>query len=162
MVPNPESERRSFINILHMPGLECPQLKVIRIDGSIYFGAVNHIAEELDRLRKQNPEQCHILVIGSGINFIDVAGCEMLATEAHSLHLTGGKLYLCGLKNEVLEVLRRGGYLKQIGEENIFHSKTAAVKSIVSRLDPQRCRYCKARIFKECEQMPKEEESRGP
>jgi len=137
-------------------------LKVIRIDGSIYFGAVNHIAEELDRLRKQNPEQCHILVIGSGINFIDVAGCEMLATEAHSLHLTGGKLYLCGLKNEVLEVLRRGGYLKQIGEENIFHSKTAAVKSIVSRLDPQRCRYCKARIFKECEQMPKEEESRGP
>jgi sulfate permease, SulP family len=158
MVPNPESERRSFINILHMPGLECPQLKVIRIDGSIYFGAVNHIAEELDRLRKQNPEQCHILVIGSGINFIDVAGCEMLATEAHSLHLTGGKLYLCGLKSEVLEVLRRGGYLKQIGEENIFHSKTAAVKSIVSRLDRQRCRYCKARIFHECSQMPKEDE----
>ena len=158
MVPNPESHRRSFINILHMPMPECPQLKVIRIDGSIFFGAVNHIAEEIDRLRKQNPEQCHILVIGTGINFIDVAGCEMLATEAHSLHMTGGKLYLCGLKSEVLEVLRRGGYLKQIGEENIFHSKTTAVRSIVSRLDPQRCRYCKARIFNECEQMPKEEE----
>lgn len=158
MVPNPESSRRSFINILHMPMPECPQLKVIRIDGSIFFGAVNHIAEEIDKLRKQNPEQCHILVIGSGINFIDVAGCEMLATEAHSLHMTGGKLYLCGLKSEVLEVLRRGGYLKKIGEENIFRSKTVAVRSIVSRLDPQRCRYCKARIFNECSQMPKEEE----
>jgi len=159
MVPNPESKRRSFINILHMPMPECPQLKVIRIDGSIFFGAVNHIAEEIDRLRKQSPEQCHILVIGSGINFIDVAGCEMLATEAHSLHLTGGKLYLSGLKSEVLEVLRRGGYLKQIGEENVFRSKTEAVRSIVSRLDPQRCRYCKARIFNECEKMPKEEEN---
>ncbi len=158
MVPNPESKRRSFINILHSPMPECPQLKVIRIDGSIFFGAVNHIAEEIDKLRKQNPEQCHILVLGSGINFIDVAGCEMLATEAHSLHLTGGKLYLSGLKSEVLEVLRRGGYLKQIGEENIFHSKTEAVRSIVSRLDPQRCRYCKARIFNECAQMPKEQE----
>lgn len=158
MVPNPESSRRSFINILHMPMPECPQLKVIRIDGSIFFGAVNHIAEEIDKLRKQNPEQCHILVIGSGINFIDVAGCEMLATEAHSLHMTGGKLYLCGLKSEVLEVLRRGGYLKKIGEENIFRSKTVAVRNIVSRLDPQRCRYCKARIFNECSQMPKEEE----
>jgi len=158
MVPNPESHRRSFINILHMPMPECPQLKVIRIDGSIFFGAVNHIAEEIDKLRKQNPEQCHILVLGSGINFIDVAGCEMLATEAHSLHLTGGKLYLSGLKSEVLEVLRRGGYLKQIGEENIFHSKNVAVRSIVRRLDPQRCRYCKARIFNECGQMPKEEE----
>ena len=159
MVPNPESNRRSFINILHMPMPECPQLKVIRIDGSIFFGAVNHIAEEIDRLRKQNPEQCHILVIGSGINFIDVAGCEMLATEAHSLHLTGGKLYLSGLKSEVLEVLTRGGYLKQIGEENIFRTKTEAVRKIVSRLDPQRCRYCKARIFNECAQMPKEEET---
>jgi SulP family sulfate permease len=158
MVPNPESKRRSFINILHMPMSECPQLKVIRIDGSIFFGAVNHIAEEIDKLRKQSPEQCHILVIGSGINFIDVAGCEMLATEAHSLHLTGGKLYLSGLKSEVLDVLRRGGYLKQIGEENVFRSKTEAVRSIVSRLDPQRCRYCKARIFNECEKMPKEEE----
>jgi sulfate permease, SulP family len=158
MVPNPESDRRSFINILHMPMPECPQLKVVRIDGSLFFGAVNHVAEEIDRLRKQNPEQCHILVIASGINFIDVAGCEMLATEAHSLHLTGGKLYLCGLKSDVREVLRRGGYLERIGEENIFHSKTEAVKSIVSRLDPQRCRYCKARIFKECELMPNEGE----
>jgi SulP family sulfate permease len=158
IVPNPESNRRSFINILHMPMPECPQLKVIRIDGSIFFGAVNHIAEEIDRLRKQNPEQCHIMVIGSGINFIDVAGCEMLATEAHSLHLTGGKLYLCGLKSDVLEVLRRGGYLQQIGEENIFRTKTEAIRSIVSRLDPQRCRYCKARIFNECAQMPREEE----
>jgi len=51
-------------------------------------------------------------------------------------------------------VLRRGGYLNQIGEENIFRSKTEAVRSIVSRLDPQRCRYCKARIFNECAQMP--------
>jgi sulfate permease, SulP family len=97
-------------------------------------------------------------VIGSGINFIDVAGCEMLATEAHSLHMTGGKLYLCGLKSEVLEVLRRGGYLQRIGEENIFRTKTEAVRNIVSRLDPQRCRYCKARIFNECGQMPREEE----
>jgi len=156
MVPNPESNRRSFINILHNPMPECPQLKVIRIDGSIFFGAVNHIAEEIAKLRKQDPEQCHILVLGSGINFIDVAGCEMLASEAHSLHMTGGKLYLSGLKSEVLEVLRRGGYLKQIGEENIFRSKTEAVRSIVGRLDPQRCRYCKARIFNECAQRPKE------
>lgn len=158
MVPNPESRRRSFINILHSPMPECPQLKVIRIDGSIFFGAVNHIAEEIDKLRKQDPEQCHILILGSGINFIDVAGCEMLATVAHSLHMTGGKLYLSGLKGEVLEVLRRGGYLKQIGEENIFRTKTEAVRSIVARLDPQRCRYCKARIFNECAQMPKADE----
>jgi SulP family sulfate permease len=81
--------------------------------------------------------------------------------QAHSLHLTGGKLYLCGLKSEVLEVLRRGGYLKQIGEDNIFHSKTTAVRSIVSRLDPQRCRYCKARIFKEWNRCLRKRKGKG-
>ncbi|MBI3592508.1 MAG: SulP family inorganic anion transporter, partial [Nitrospirae bacterium] len=157
MAPDPDSNRRSFINIQHKPLPECPQLKVIRIDGSLFFGAVNHVAEMINNLFKQNPEQCHILLVGSGINFIDVAGCEMLANEAHRLHVTGGKLYLCGLKGEVTDVLKRGGYMKIIGKDNIFRSKLDAVKSIVPRLDPQRCRYCKVRIFNECEQMPREQ-----
>jgi SulP family sulfate permease len=157
LVPDPDSERRSFVNILKKPSLECPQLKVVRIDGSLFFGAVNHAAESLDLMTRQNPEQAHILIIGSGINFIDVAGCEMLADEAHRLHLSGRKLYLCSMKGDVLELLGRGGYLDRIGEENIFLSKIPALQRIVlNRLDPERCRYCNARIFKECVQMPQE------
>jgi SulP family sulfate permease len=154
LAPDPDSDRRSFINITRKPVDECPQLKVIRVDGSLFFGAVDHFAQELRNLTRNTPEQAHILIVGSGINFIDVAGCEALANEAHRLHMNGRQLYLCTLKSEVLDTLKRGGYLHRIGEENVFRSKREAIDRIVPRLDPERCRVCTARIFHECAQMP--------
>jgi len=38
IAPDPDSKRKSFINIEKKPLPECPQLKIIRIDGSIFFG----------------------------------------------------------------------------------------------------------------------------
>lgn len=154
LAPDPDSRKKSFINIEKKPLPECPQLKIIRIDGSIFFGAVNHVAEQLDQITKKYPEQAHILIVGGGINFIDVAGCQTLNQEAHRLRVNGRQLYLCSLKGEVIDVMKRGGCNKSIGEENVFHSKVAAIKSIVPRLDPERCRRCMVRIFNECAQMP--------
>jgi SulP family sulfate permease len=154
LVPDHETTRRTFVNIQKKPGHECPQLKVLRIDGSIFFGAVEHIAEQLASVTRKHPEQAHILFVGEGINFIDVAGGEMLAEEAHRLHLEGRKLYLSSLKGEALSLLQRGGYSGRIGEENIFRSKIDAIKHLVPRLDPERCRSCTYRIFRECAQMP--------
>ncbi len=160
LVPDPARNRRGFINIEKKPSLECPQMKILRIDGSLFFGAVNHFAESLHGVTKRNPEQAHILIVGGGINFIDVAGCEMLTNEARSLHLAGRKLYLCSMKGDVLDILGRGGYLDRIGEDNIFLSKIDAVRKLVlTRLDPERCRFCRARIFNECEQMPNSEKN---
>jgi len=154
LAPDPDTATKSFVNVEHKHLTECPQLKVIRIDGSLFFGAVNHVAEEIAKITEDHHEQCHLLIVGTGINFIDVAGCEMLASEAHRLHLSGGKLYLCNIKKEVMDVLISGGYLERIGYENVFHNKTDAVKSIVERLDPARCRVCEARIFGECANLP--------
>ena len=155
LAPDPDTERHTFINISYKPLPECPQLKVVRIDGSLFFGAVNHIEEQLHTMTEQNPEHAHILMVGEGLNFIDVAGCEMLSNEAHDLRLNGRQLYLCSVKVEVKDIMHRGGYFKFIGEDNIFHTKGAAVKKIVlEKLDPERCRPCTIRIFNECSQMP--------
>jgi SulP family sulfate permease len=54
LVPDPDSNRRGFVNIQKKPSPECPQLKIVRIDGSMFFGAVNHFAEELHAITKQN------------------------------------------------------------------------------------------------------------
>jgi SulP family sulfate permease len=154
LAPDPDTRKKSLVNVQKKPLPECPQLKIIRIDGSIFFGAVNHVAEQLDKIVKNYPDQAHILIVGGGINFIDVAGCQMLNQEAHRLRVNGRQVYLCSLKGEVVEVMKRGGCNKSIGEENVFHSKVEAIKRIVPRLDPERCRPCKVRIFNECAQMP--------
>jgi SulP family sulfate permease len=47
-------------------------------------------------------------------------------------------------------LLARGGYLKEIGDENLFPVKSRAVATIYRRLDSGICRSCRARIFHEC------------
>ena len=154
LVAEHEGSHQRFVNIEKREIPECPQLKILRVDGSLFFGAVNHFAEELSAITRHSPEQAHILIVGGGINSIDVAGAETLANEAHRLHREGRKLYLCSLKGDVVETLHRGGYAERIGEENILGSKKAAIRKLVPRLDPERCRVCLLRVFDECSMMP--------
>jgi SulP family sulfate permease len=83
LVAEHQDNSQRFINIERKDLPECPQLKILRVDGSLFFGAVNYFAEELHNAARSSPEQAHILIVGSGINFIDVAGAETLANEAH-------------------------------------------------------------------------------
>jgi SulP family sulfate permease len=147
-VPNPDDEKHAFVTDSRLP--ECPQLKLVRVDGSLFFGAVNHVAETLRRFREQDPEQTRVLLIASGINFIDVAGAELLAQEAQNYRRLGGQLYFYRIKEGVCEPLRRGGYIQEIGDENMYRSKTEAISEIFDQLDKNICARCDKRIFREC------------
>ncbi len=131
---------------------QCPQLRILRIDGSLFFGAVDHVQTTL----KNDPEghRPHVLIIGNAINFIDVAGAEMLAEEAERLREEGGGLYLCGVKSPALETVRRGGYLEALGEGNLFTTPKDAIHAVFQRLDGEVCRTCRRRIFLECADAP--------
>jgi SulP family sulfate permease len=154
LAPDPQNPRHPLANAERKELKECPQIKILRLDGSIFFGAVNHISEELHRVMNKFPEQCHILIVGGGINFIDASGCHMLFNEALNLKLSGRDMFFCSLKEEVLEMLRRGMCLKRLGGEHIFESESLAIAHMVPRLDPERCACCSARVFRECERMP--------
>ena len=150
MAPNP-SQPKGYFNEVRKHGLkECPQLKIIRLDGSLFFGAVNHVQRYLHRLSITNNEWKHILIVGSGINFIDLAGAEMLAQEARRMRARGGSLYLCTLKDSVHLFLQQSGYKAILGDENVFASKDEAIRRIFERLDHRRCELCPRRIFREC------------
>lgn len=147
-VPDPNSPVR---HMLSAPAeSECPQLKIVRIDGSLFFGAVDHVQKIFHEYELQNPAQTHLLVIGNGINFIDVAGAEMLVQEAKRRRARGGGLYLAKIKDEVCRVLKRGDFAELIGADNIFSSKGEAITAIYRRLSAEHCAACTKRIFLEC------------
>jgi SulP family sulfate permease len=150
LAPNPDLSKRRLSGVVRHKLLECPQLKIIRLDGSLFFGAVDHVQNALQQLGAQDAEWKHILLIGSGINFIDVAGAEMLAQEARRLQRKGGGLYLCRLKKAVQDVLERGGHVKIIGRDHVFASKEEAIRTLFQKLDSDRCSLCTRRIFREC------------
>jgi SulP family sulfate permease len=58
--------------------------------------------------------------------------------------------------------MRRGGYLRDIGEENLFPVKTRVIAAIYPRLDPEICRNCRARIFRECQDRLPDGRPRSP
>jgi SulP family sulfate permease len=152
-VPNPADPKRTFVTDGTLP--ECPQFKIMRIDGSLFFGAVNHVEEAMHHVDALHPQQKHLMVVAKGINFVDIAGAEMVAKEAERRRKLGGGLYLYEVKDTVCGMLKGGGYIDAIGDENVFHSKTVALNTIVTeRLDPEICRTCTKRIFRECAQMP--------
>lgn len=133
---------------------ECPQMKMIRIDGSIFFGAVNYVAERLRIIARRNPQQKHLVILARSINFVDVAGAELLAREARHRRAMGGGLYFHQMKDGAKEPLRRGGYMDDIGEENLFDSKGEAIAEVFRRLDRTICHRCQKRIFSECQSLP--------
>lgn len=49
LAPDPNDPNRHFTNISRKTLTECPQLKIVRIDGSLYYGAVDHVANFLPR-----------------------------------------------------------------------------------------------------------------
>jgi SulP family sulfate permease len=129
---------------------DCLQLKLVRINGSIFFGAVDHVQGVLQRIDAENPQQKHLLIEMTGVNFVDVAGAEMLAGEAKRRRRLGGGLYFYRVNDDVMALLTRGGYLDDIGKENIFPVKSRAVGFIYPKLDSEICRSCERRIFREC------------
>jgi len=79
-----------------------------------------------------------------------VAGAEMLAQEARRRRRLGGGLYFWRLQDSVRKFLGQGSYLKDIGEGGFFPVKSNITAALYNTLDPDVCRTCKARIFKEC------------
>ena len=150
-VPNPKHPKRAFTTDSNLS--ECPQLKIARIDGSLFFGAVSHVAESLRHFREQNPQQKSLLLVASGINFIDVAGAELLAQESRNYRKLGGNLYFYRIKEGVCGPLRRGDYIKEVGDENMYSSKTEAITEIFQTLDKDICARCDKRIFNECQSI---------
>lgn len=146
----PATEQGAYHFVEARGGKECPQLRIVRVSGSIYFGAASHVQEALQQIDEDNPLQKSVLITGTGINFVDVAGAEMLAQEARRRRRMGGGLYFYRLRDRVERFLRQGGYARDIGEGAFFPVRTNVVGALYWTLDPEVCRGCKHRIFKEC------------
>ena len=131
---------------------ECPQLHIMRIDGSLFFGSVAYIREKFAKLEQQRPEQKHLAIVAQGISFVDIAGADVLANEAARRREIGGGLYLINVKDGLWESLEDCHAIApdKICAKNVFQGKSAALHGIFQKLDKSVCRSCTARTFTEC------------
>ena len=137
---------------------ECPQLKLLRMEGSVWFGAVAHVAEHLRGLRdlaRARPDgQRHLLVMAKSMNNLDMAGADLWDDELQRRRGLGGDLYFHRPRPQVMASWRRTGFLQRLGEDHVFPDKHSAIVTIVPLLDDAVCAACTVRLFDECGQRP--------
>ena len=148
VVPAPEAGAYHFVRARGQP--ECPQLRIVRVNGALYFGAASYVQQALQQIDEDNPLQKSVLIAAASLSYIDVAGAEVLAQEARRRRRLGGGLYFYRLNKPLHNFLKQGNYVREIGEGAFFPVMTDVTKALYWTLDPDICRTCKVRIFKEC------------
>ena len=140
------NKKKKLINIIRdKETAECSNLKIIRIDGALYFGSIEKISDFFSNIYEENIIQ-HVLISGEGINFIDLAAAEWLSNEILKWQKNRGGVYISGLKNVSQDVLKKGGFIDKMGTSIFFKDKHSAISFIHSRMNKP----CKEKVFDEC------------
>ena len=105
---------------------------VLRFDGELYFANVPYFEDAVLEAVAQRPEAKHVLIVGDGINQMDASGEEVVRHLVERLRENGVSVAFCGLKLQVLEVMRKTGLYGLIGEANFHRTEQAALQAILA------------------------------
>ncbi len=133
---------------------ECPQLKMIRMEGEVYFGAVSYVSDRLRALRAPPGSAKHLLVMAKSMNFIDLAAADMWRAELAARRAGGGDLWFHRPRAPVLALWQRVGFVAEMGVDHVFPAKRVAIATIFDRLDRGICAHCTIRLYEECQSLP--------
>ena len=135
----------------------CPQLGVMKIEGSLYFGAVNHVEEAIFANQKENPTQMFLLLKMHMVDHCDVSGIHMLEGVVRAYRKRGGDVFLDGVRPRVRHMMNLAGFDRMIGTENILDQEDTVGFIFHKKLHPGICIYeCPHRVFAECQALPKD------
>ncbi len=140
-----DKQRRLINKIRDRDAVECSNIKILRIDGSLYFGSIEKVSDYLSNLYEQNEIQ-HVLVSAKGVNFIDLAAAEWLTHEILKWQKNRGGIYIAGLKIISQDILSEGGFKDKLGNKVFFKDKKTAITEIHKKIDLP----CKVKAFDEC------------
>ena len=135
----------------------CPQLGVMKIEGSLYFGAVNHVEEAIFANQAANPRQMFLLLKMHMVDHCDVSGIHMLEGVVRAYRKRGGDVFLDGVRPMVRHMMNLAGFDRFLGDANILDQDDTIGHLFHRKLHPGICIYeCKVRVFAECQALPKD------
>ncbi len=150
----PDENYRYFVH--EGSGPACPQLGMIAIEGSLYFGAVHHVEEAIRRNSDRHPEQNFLLLRMHLVDHCDVSGIQMLEAVVRQYRKKGGDVYLVGVRPKVAEMIHASGFDETIGPDHLLQRENAVGHLFHEVFDPSVCIYeCEVRVFAECQALAK-------
>ena len=140
----------------------CPQLGMIAIEGSLYFGAVHHVENAIRRNSEQHPDQYLLLLRLHLVDKCDVSGIHMLEAVVRRYRDQNGDVYVVGARPQVVEMMEASGFIEYIGRGNLLPRENAVSHLFHHVLDGRICQYhCNVRVFAECQPIIKSSDIGG-
>jgi len=116
---------------------ECKYIATIRFDGPLFFANASYLEDQVTEIMRSMPNLKHIHIEASGINEMDASGEEALSLLVERIRSAGKGISFSGVKERVLDVMRRTHLLEKIGEENIYPTLEGAIKGLYTSVHPQ-------------------------
>jgi len=109
----------------------------LRFDSSLYFANAPFFEEAVLDAVAHKPQAKYLLIVASGINQMDASGEEVVRHLVERMRENKVTLVFCGVKKQVMDVMRRTGLYDIIGAELIFPDENHALEAIYRWLGPE-------------------------
>lgn len=112
----------------------CRHISVVRFDGVLFFANASYLDEQVLKFRNERPDLRYILLDARGINDMDASGEEALSLLVKRIRSADLGFAMCGLKGQVLNVMKRTSLYDEIGRDHIYPDSRAAISSLIKIL----------------------------
>ena len=124
----------------------CENISVIRFDGPLFFANTGYFNDTiLDRVAAK-PDLKFVIIDAEGINEIDATGEEMLHELDKRLQAAGIELLVARAKKQIMDILKRTGFVETMGTERFFRLRTHAFEYAWEKLGDNHADTCPLKV----------------
>ena len=146
--------RRLMRGVMFHDLKQCPQISVLRLEGPLFFGSVEHVETTFRRYEMLFPDRKFKVLALKGMGKIDLAGVDFLVDEIRRSRAEGGDFHIAVAFSETVKALDRMKLFDVLGKSNLHLSKAVAISAAVDQVDPDICAKCEIRAYIECSGKP--------
>lgn len=104
------------------PTRSCSHVKILHIEGQLFFGAAVELQQALDAVVRDREIQVLVVRLKRAKN-LDITAANVFAATNALLRAKDRYLVLAGVTPAAMEILERSGVAEQIGSEHIFPTR---------------------------------------
>lgn len=107
-----------YRNVLRHPVTTFPGLLLIRVDETLYFANAPRVESELQNLIVGQPQLRAVVLIMSGVAYVDTSGLDVLEGLESALRQKGIELHLAEIKGPVMDRLKGTALIERLPPDN--------------------------------------------
>lgn len=107
-----------------------PEILLVRVDENLYFANVGNVQDMITREFEQRPGIKHLVLVMSGVGFVDSSALRTLQVAAENLRTAGVTVHLADVKGPVMDRLRRTRIFEQLAPGQVFPTAQVAVTAL--------------------------------